>query len=86
MACAKPVIASREGGPAEIITEGVEGLLLPPADPEALAAAISRIHHDPELAGRLGEAGRRRVLADYPEALTVARTAAVYREVLPTPK
>ncbi len=86
MACAKPVIAGREGGPAEIVTEGVEGLLLPPADPEALAAAISRIHCDPELAGRLGEAGRRRVLADYPEALTVARTAAVYREVLPTPK
>lgn len=55
-----PVIAARLGGIPEQITDGREGLLVPPADPPALAAAIARLLADPSLRRRMGATGRRR--------------------------
>ena len=55
----RPVIASALGGITDIVEHERSGLLVPPADPEALAGAIERLMDDPGLAGRLGEQGRR---------------------------
>jgi len=61
MACGIPVIATRcPYGPEEIITDGVNGLLVPVGDVNALAEAILRLLDDEPLRRRLGEAGRRR--------------------------
>jgi len=43
----------------------VTGLLVPPADPTALADALERLAHDPELGSRLGRAGRAKVLREF---------------------
>ena len=60
MAAGVPVVASDIPGYREVLTDGVEGLLVPPRDPEALSAGLVRILREPELARRLGEAGRER--------------------------
>lgn len=56
-----PVVASRVSGIPEVVADGVTGWLVPPEDPEALAAALARVLDDPDEATRRGEAGRRRV-------------------------
>lgn len=61
MAAGLPVVAPSTGGPAEIVEDGVTGLLYPPDDPEAAAGAVLELLRDPERARALGEAGRRRV-------------------------
>lgn len=58
MAAGLPVVASDIPGYREVVTDGIEGLLVPPRDPEALAAGLVRVLRDPQLAARLGEAGR----------------------------
>ena len=60
MAAGLPVVASDIPGYREVVTDGVEGLLVPPRDPEALAAGLVRVLREPELAARLCEAGRER--------------------------
>jgi colanic acid/amylovoran biosynthesis glycosyltransferase len=65
MACGLPVIASRLSGIPELIDHELHGLLLPPGDVEALAAAITRLSTDTDLRTRLGRAARSRVLEDY---------------------
>jgi glycosyltransferase involved in cell wall biosynthesis len=60
MAYARPVIGTRVGGIPEMVVDGETGLLVPPRDHEALAAAIERLLVDGELRERLGQAGRRR--------------------------
>lgn len=54
MALGKAVIASNEGGPLDVITDGQDGLLIPPRAPDALAAAILRLLDDPAFAATLG--------------------------------
>ncbi|SHJ03196.1 exopolysaccharide biosynthesis GT4 family glycosyltransferase EpsE [Wenxinia saemankumensis] len=61
MSCAVPTIGTRAGGVTELIEDGISGLLVPPRDPPALAAAIARIADDPDLALRLSAGGRARV-------------------------
>jgi glycosyltransferase involved in cell wall biosynthesis len=73
MAAGLPVVASRLSGIPELVTDGVSGLLVPPADPVALADALQRLAGDPELRARLGDAGRATVLRDF----DVDRNAAV---------
>jgi len=65
MACAKPVIASRAGGVREIISDGVNGLLVPPGDQERLAEALVSLVRDSQRRARLGEAARQRVLETF---------------------
>jgi glycosyltransferase involved in cell wall biosynthesis len=60
MALGKPVVAGAEGGPAEIITPGVNGLLAPYGDAQAIAEAVGRVLDEPSLATLLGEAARTR--------------------------
>ena len=60
MALGKPIIAGAEGGPREIVTHGVNGLLVPYGDAPALARAVQRYLDDPCLAAGVGVAARRR--------------------------
>ncbi len=61
MSAGTPVVAARAGGLVECVEEGLNGLLVPPGNPAALAGAISRILADPALAARLTQGGRRTV-------------------------
>ena len=54
MALGRPTIASKEGGPLDVIEHELDGLLVPPRDPVALAAAIGRLLSDPDSSARLG--------------------------------
>ncbi|MDO6730118.1 exopolysaccharide biosynthesis GT4 family glycosyltransferase EpsE [Marinovum sp. 2_MG-2023] len=69
IACGVPTIGTNAGGVPELIDDGVEGLLVAPKSPEALSAAILRIHQDPALASRLSETGRARIERDYRASL-----------------
>lgn len=62
MALGKPVIAGDAGGPTEIITHGVQGLLTPFGNAPALADAILQYLDNPELASQFGQAARERAL------------------------
>jgi len=81
MAAGLPVVAAAGGGPDEIVTEGVDGLLYPPGDVDELAARLRRVATDAGLAERLGRAGVERARAFSPE-LAAAQTSAFYRRVL----
>jgi len=78
MALGKPVVAGAAGGPAEIITDGVHGLLTPFGDSAALARAIQRLLADPGLATRLGGAAQRRA-AEFSDAAYAANVIAALR-------
>lgn len=79
---AKPVVASRLGGPLELVQEGVTGLLVPPADPAALADAIITVLKDPARAKSMGEAGYAQAREKFDAATNARRTFAVYDELL----
>ncbi len=80
MAVGKPVIASRIGGLPDIVADGQTGILVPPRDADALRAALARLIDDPDLAARMGEAGRARVGAFHASTVTAA-IESVYAEV-----
>lgn len=81
LAAGLAVVASAAGGPAEIITDGVDGLLIPPGDVAALASALRRLHDDPGLRERLGVAGARRAEAFRPERIG-PQVLSLYRSLL----
>jgi len=82
MAAGRPVVATRVGGIPEVVVDGETGLLVPPDDPSALAAAVLRLLRDPDLALRMGEAGRRRVEALFSARKMAEETAALYEELM----
>ncbi|NWG13900.1 MAG: glycosyltransferase [Acidobacteria bacterium] len=61
MACSLPVIATNVGGIPELVVDGLNGLLVPPKDPVALAQAIRSLADDPDRCFRMGQRGRERV-------------------------
>jgi phosphatidyl-myo-inositol alpha-mannosyltransferase len=81
MAAGVPVVASDIEGYREVVRDGVDGLLVPPNDPNALAAAIRRVLSEPELAAALKAAGRSRAQAFSWQAIA-PRLEAVYDRVL----
>jgi glycosyltransferase involved in cell wall biosynthesis len=82
MARRKPVVASAVGGIPEVLTNGLDGLLVPPADPAALAEACIRLACSPELRTRMGEAGRATVEARFSLDAMVRQIEEVYDEEL----
>lgn len=82
MACARPVVATAISGHLDAIIDGRNGLLVGPRHPEALAAAIERILHDPELGLRLGREARQTVLARYSWASLGDAYERTYHDVL----
>lgn len=65
MASGLPVVASRVGGIPEIVRDGTDGLLVPPGDPAALAAALKTLVADAGLRERMGNAARERAVEHY---------------------
>lgn len=70
-------------GCREVVTDGVDGLLVPVRESQGLAQAILRLHQDAALRIRLGQGARERVLREHEVGAVNARTLAVYREVMP---
>jgi glycosyltransferase involved in cell wall biosynthesis len=81
MGAGLPVVATRVSGCREAVADGVNGLLVPPGDPEALAAAILELHRRPEEARRLGDAARRTVAAHYSQEAMLQRLERLYLEL-----
>jgi glycosyltransferase involved in cell wall biosynthesis len=81
-ACSLPLVTTDMPGCREVVTNEVDGLLIPPHDAGALAQAIARLIDTPGLAARLGAAARLKALANFDERLVIERTLAVYRELL----
>lgn len=79
MLAGKPVVASDAGGPREIIRPDITGLLVPPGDPHALAAALKSLLADPVKARSMGAAGRERAVSEYALERVCADTAEVIR-------
>ncbi len=65
MSSGLPVVASALSGIPELVVDGSSGLTVPPGDAAAIAAALRRLHDDPELRARLGAAARERVVAEF---------------------
>jgi glycosyltransferase involved in cell wall biosynthesis len=83
MACGTPLVATTAGALPEVVgPDGGSALHVPPADPEALAAAVARLLDDPALAARLGAAGRERVVERFTWRAVAEQTVAWYRAVL----
>ena len=82
MACATAVVASAVGGIPEVVEDGQTGLLVPPSDPAALAAALNRLLDDPDLAVRMGTAGRERAIAEFSWRAIAEQTVSLYESVL----
>jgi glycosyltransferase involved in cell wall biosynthesis len=77
-----PVVASAVGGLVEAVADGETGLLVPPRDPPALAAAVARLLLDRPLRDRMGAAGRSRVRERFSVGAMVEGTRAVYGRML----
>jgi glycosyltransferase involved in cell wall biosynthesis/ribosomal protein S18 acetylase RimI-like enzyme len=84
-AMGKPLVLTDIRGCREVARHEREALLVPPRDPEALAAAVLRLAGDPTLRERLGAAARRRALERFGEAAVAERVAASYRTLLGPP-
>jgi glycosyltransferase involved in cell wall biosynthesis len=83
MACGLPVLANAAGALPEVVgTDGSAGLLVPPRDPAALAAAIADVLADPARTARMGHAARRRVEHTFQWRDAAAGLVRVFEETL----
>ena len=84
MAAGKPVVATDIRGCREEVLEGVTGLLVPVNSPQPLAQAIIKILSNPEMARKMGKAGRKRAEEFFDEDLVLDREIEVYQELVKT--
>jgi D-inositol-3-phosphate glycosyltransferase len=82
MACGRPVIGSAVGGITYTIADGKTGFLVPPRDPEELAARLHQLLEAPTLRARMGQAARRRVEREFTWSRVALRTASLYDTLL----
>jgi glycosyltransferase involved in cell wall biosynthesis len=80
LAVGLPTVATNVGGIPEIIKHGKTGLLVPPANPRELAAAIEKYHADPSLAAALASAGQRDVTRRFTVDQMIDGHVRCYRE------
>jgi len=85
MACGLPVVATAVGGNGELVVEGENGTLVPPASPESMADALERYLQEPGLTARQAAASRRRAEAEFSLDVMLRRYAALYDELLTQP-
>lgn len=83
MAMARPVIASSVNGVPEVIQDGLNGLLVPPRNPQALEGAIQSVLRDPVRAVRMGEAGREEVATAFTVDKMIHDTVRVFEDAMP---
>ncbi|MCL4865565.1 MAG: glycosyltransferase, partial [Gemmatimonadales bacterium] len=79
MAAARPVVATAVGAVADAVVHEETGLLVPPGDPPAMAAALARLLDAPELGAAFGHAGRARARDRYSAAAAMGRLVDLYR-------
>jgi starch synthase len=82
MACGTAVVGSRTGGIPEVVADGETGLLVPPGEPGPLADALNVVLRDPGRARAMGEAGRKRAVAEFGWPAIAAQTADLYAELV----
>jgi len=80
MSSAVPVVASEISGIPELVTDGENGLLVPPGDGRALANALKRLYQDSIMRSRFGKAGREKVLAEFDLNKNAARLTQHFNE------
>jgi glycosyltransferase involved in cell wall biosynthesis len=81
-ACGVPAVATAVGGVPELVEQGVTGLLIPPGDAPAFAAALRDLIENPSRAAEMGRSARRRAEEQFCLAQQVDRLLAVWSEVL----
>lgn len=81
-ACALPLVTTDVPGCREVVTDGVDGLLVPVREWKPLAEAFARLDDDPDLRARLGKAARQKALCQFDEKIVIERTIEVYRALL----
>jgi glycosyltransferase involved in cell wall biosynthesis len=82
MACGLPCVATRVSGSEDLISDGVNGLLVEPEQPAEMAQALRRIIENTELAQRLGSEARATVVRDYQLITIVERCLELYSRLL----
>ena len=82
MAASLPVVATNVGGNAEAVQDGVSGFIVPPGEPQALAAAIEQLLADPSRAKSMGDAGKLRVADRFTTEAMMKQTVAAYANLL----
>jgi phosphatidyl-myo-inositol alpha-mannosyltransferase len=84
-AAGTPVIASAIAGYSDVVSDGVDGVLVPPADPQRLAEELQRVHHEPERLRAMGEAARRSAQR-YAWPRVADRVTEVYERAIEAPQ
>jgi glycosyltransferase involved in cell wall biosynthesis len=82
MALGKPSVVTAVGGIPEVISDGVEGYLVPRRDPAALAEKVLALHRDPSLRARMGAAAAKKVVCDFGMERLVHDLENLYLKVL----
>jgi glycosyltransferase involved in cell wall biosynthesis len=83
MAAGKPLVATDIAGLREAVVHETTGLLVPPGNPPALAAALQRLIADPKLRARMGAAARERAEQNFADSIICAQTLLVYDSLIP---
>ena len=83
-AAGTPVIASEIAGYSDVVEDGVDGVLVPPGDPQRLAEELQRVHHEPERLRQMGEAARRSAQR-YAWPRVADQVTAVYEQAMEVP-
>lgn len=81
-ACARAIVSTDVPGCREIVRDGENGILVPPRDAVALAAALKRLILSPALRATMGRRGREMVVEEFSEQIVVAQTVEIYRDLL----
>jgi glycosyltransferase involved in cell wall biosynthesis len=82
MALARPVVATAVGGIPGVVRDGTDGFLVPPRDPQALAARLEELARSTDLRASMGASGQERVRAGYDISRMVSQVEAIYRQIL----
>lgn len=82
MAARRPIIAANAGGPLETVRDSIDGLLVDPHDPEALAGAILELANDPERRQKMGEAGFEKVREYFDLPMVSERLSRIYQQLI----
>ena len=77
-----PIVATDIRGCRQVVEPGLNGLLVPPRDPAALADAIGLLAGDPERRVRMGVAGREKALREFDQQRCIDLTLSVYRQLI----
>jgi glycosyltransferase involved in cell wall biosynthesis len=79
---ALPLVAADCPGSRDVVDDGVNGFLVPPKDPAAIAQAVLRLARQPELRASFGERSRERAVSRFDVSVVADRTQSLYEELL----